>query len=132
MVGRHQGASATLAAATPTSPCCYGIAETNETYAVRLARRPRGSGPRPHADSDGAASLIATVIAADLLWTQGHKRSSQNRGDYMSAISGIHGDERDEDESRIHSEAPAEGDLDFDETEIRAHSMDPAEGANED
>lgn len=53
----------------------------------------------------------------------------------MSAISGIHGDEREEDvfpESRVHSEPPAEGDLEFDEAEIRAHSMDPAEGANED
>lgn len=53
----------------------------------------------------------------------------------MSAISGIHGGERVEDEvseSRVHSEAPAEGDLEFAETEIRAHSMDPAEGASED
>ncbi|MER6936682.1 hypothetical protein ABTX24_21580 [Nocardioides sp. NPDC127514] len=52
----------------------------------------------------------------------------------MSAISGIHGDEPDEDEvadNRIHSEAPAEGDLEFDETEIRAHSMEPVEGADE-
>jgi hypothetical protein len=52
----------------------------------------------------------------------------------MSAISGIRDDEHDDEvpESRVHSEAPAEGDLEFAETEIRAHSMDPAEGANED
>ena len=50
----------------------------------------------------------------------------------MSAISGIHGDEDHVQEDRVHSEAPAEGDPEFDETEIRAHSMDPAEGADED
>ena len=31
---------------------------------------------------------------------------------------------------RIHSEAPAEGDLDADPTDIRMHSQDPAEGAD--
>ncbi|HEY9495043.1 MAG TPA: hypothetical protein VIR15_09335 [Intrasporangium sp.] len=50
----------------------------------------------------------------------------------MSAISGIHGDEDPVHDDRVHSEAPAEGDPDFDETEIRAHSADPAEGADED
>ncbi|MDQ0676819.1 hypothetical protein QFZ30_000201 [Arthrobacter pascens] len=29
---------------------------------------------------------------------------------------------------RIHSEAPAEGDLDADPTDLRMHSQDPAEG----
>ncbi len=50
----------------------------------------------------------------------------------MSAISGNHGDEDRVQEDRVHSEAPAEGDPEFDETEIRAHSTDPAEGADED
>lgn len=50
----------------------------------------------------------------------------------MSAISGIHGDENHFLDNRVHSEAPAEGDPEFDETEVRAHSMDPAEGADED
>ena len=45
----------------------------------------------------------------------------------MSAIPGIDGDD-----DRVHSEAPAEGDPEFDETEIRAHSADPAEGADGD
>jgi hypothetical protein len=31
---------------------------------------------------------------------------------------------------RIHSEAPAEGDLDADPTDLRMHSQDPAEGAD--
>lgn len=35
-------------------------------------------------------------------------------------------------EDRVHSEAPAEGDTDLDATEIRAHSEDPAEGPDED
>ena len=50
----------------------------------------------------------------------------------MSATSGIHGDEDHVHDNRVHSEAPAEGDPEFDETEIRAHSVDPAEGADED
>jgi hypothetical protein len=50
----------------------------------------------------------------------------------MSATSGIHGAEDPVQEDRVHSEAPAEGDPEFDETEIRPHSMDPAEGADED
>ena len=50
----------------------------------------------------------------------------------MSAMSGIHGDEDPFHDDRVHSEAPAEGDTEFDETEIRAHSGDPAEGADED
>lgn len=45
--------------------------------------------------------------------------TSSNRGD----------DGHDE---RVHSEAPTEGDPEFDDTEIRAHAMDPAEGADED
>jgi hypothetical protein len=73
------------------------------------------------------------LLGAVLPWTQGHERSSQNRGDsHMSATSGIHGDEDHVNEDRVHSEAPAEGDPEFVETEIRAHSMDPAEGADED
>jgi hypothetical protein len=48
----------------------------------------------------------------------------------MPAISGNHGD--DEHAERVHSEAPAEGDPEFDATEIRAHSGDPAEGADQD
>lgn len=31
---------------------------------------------------------------------------------------------------RIHSEAPAEGDMDADPTDIRMHSQEPAEGAD--
>jgi hypothetical protein len=50
----------------------------------------------------------------------------------MSAPSGTHGNEDHFHEDRVHSEAPAEGDPEFDETEIRPHSMDPAEGADED
>ncbi|NGN93919.1 hypothetical protein G5C66_14345 [Nocardioides sp. KC13] len=78
-------------------------------------------------------SLIAMVGAADLSWTQGIGDPARIEAIHMSAISGVPGEERTDEppESRMHSEAPAEGDLDFDETEIRAHSMDPAEGANE-
>jgi hypothetical protein len=50
----------------------------------------------------------------------------------MSAIPGNDGDKDHAQEYRVHSEAPAEGDPEFDETEIRAHAMDPAEGADED
>ncbi len=50
----------------------------------------------------------------------------------MSANSGTRGDEDPVHDDRVHSEAPAEGDLEFDETEIRAHSADPAEGPDED
>jgi hypothetical protein len=45
-------------------------------------------------------------------------------------MTGIPGTENQED--RVHSEAPAEGDPDQDVTEIRAHSEDPAEGADQD
>ena len=37
----------------------------------------------------------------------------------MSAISGIHGDEDPVHDDRVQSEAPAEGDPEFDESEIR-------------
>lgn len=36
------------------------------------------------------------------------------------------------DEDRVHSEAPAEGDPDLDIAEVRAHSEDAAEGPDED
>jgi hypothetical protein len=50
----------------------------------------------------------------------------------MSATSGTDGNEDRVPEGRVHNEAPAEGDPEFDETENRAHSMDPAEGVDED
>ncbi|MEA5455752.1 hypothetical protein SPF06_13540 [Sinomonas sp. JGH33] len=45
----------------------------------------------------------------------------------MAPFSGI-----ENDEDRVHSEAPAEGDTDLEATEIRAHSEEPAEGPDED
>jgi hypothetical protein len=72
------------------------------------------------------------LLGAVLLWTQGPEEIQPERGDsHMSATSGIHGAEDPVQEDRVHSEAPAEGDPEFDETEIRPHSMDPAEGADE-
>ncbi|MFF2345708.1 hypothetical protein [Pseudarthrobacter sp. NPDC058119] len=37
-----------------------------------------------------------------------------------------------DDDDRMHSEAPAEGDPDADTADIRVHSQDPAEGQDDD
>ena len=91
--------------------------------------------PERPAREETSTATPPTVVPPTYPGLRGIRDPARFEAMHMSAISGIHGDERDEDEvpdSRVHSEAPAEGDLEFDETEIRAHSMDPAEGANED